>query len=95
MVLIGIAIGKIVNMGYLYSTMSPFYNTRTITFSTAHTNMYPTASGVVYDNNAFNNLPEDEKHYLISASELKALAIEVEEKVLVSMMSAPALRYSR
>ena len=66
-------------MGYLYSTMSPFYNTRTITFSTAHTNMYPTASGVVYDNNAFNNLPEDEKHYLNSASELKALAIEVEE----------------
>ena len=59
--------------------MSPFYNTRTITFSTAHTNMYPTATGVVYDNNAFNNLPEDEKHYLISASELKALAIEVEE----------------
>ena len=79
MVLTGIAIGEIVNMGYLYSTMSPFYNTRAITFSTAHTNMYPTASGVVYDNNAFNNLPEDEKHYLISASELKALAIEVEE----------------
>ena len=67
-------------MGYLYSTMSPFYNTRTITFSTAHINMYPTATGVVYDNNAFDNLPEDEKHYLISASELKALAIDVAEQ---------------
>ena len=66
-------------MGYLYSTMSPFYNTRTITFSTAHTNMYPTASGVVYDNNAFNDLPEDEKHYLISASELEQLGICVDE----------------
>tara|TARA_B100000214_G_scaffold268767_1_gene199437 strand:+ start:308 stop:919 length:612 start_codon:yes stop_codon:yes gene_type:complete len=82
LVLTGIAIGKIVNMGYLYSTMSPFYNTRAITFSTAHTNMYPTASGVVYDNNAFKDLPEDEKHYLISASELKALAIEVEESYI-------------
>ena len=67
-------------MGYLYSTMSPFYNTRTITFSTAHINMYPTATGVVYDNNAFNDLPEDEKHYLISASELKELGICVDER---------------
>ena len=56
-------------MGYLYSTMSPFYNTRTLSFSTAGVNMYPTATGMVYDNNAFDNLPEDEKHYLISASE--------------------------
>ena len=66
-------------MGYLYSTMSPFYNQRTLHFSTASTLMFGTSTGVVYDNNAFNNLPEDEKHYLISASELKALAIEVEE----------------
>ena len=66
MVLTGIAIEEIVNMGYLYSTMSPFYNTRTISFSTASTNMFPTATGVVYDNNAFDNLPGDEKHYLIS-----------------------------
>jgi hypothetical protein len=79
LVLTGIAIGEIFNMGYLYSTMSPFYNTRSISFSTAGVHMYPTANGVVYDNNAFDNLPEDEKHYLISSSELKALAIEVEE----------------
>ena len=62
-------------MGYLYSTISPFYNTMTMTFSTAHINMYPTATGVVYDNNAFNDLPGDEKHYLISSSELKELGI--------------------
>ena len=79
MVSTGIVTGEIISMGYLYSTMSPFYNTRTITFSTGHPNMYPTASGVVYDNNAYKDLPEDEKHYLISASELKQLAIEVEE----------------
>ena len=66
-------------MAYLYSTMSPFYNTRTMSFSTASTQMFPTSTGVVYDNNAFDNLPEDEKHYLISASELKNLAIDVEE----------------
>ena len=53
-------------MGYLYSKMSPFYNTRTISISTAGTNMFPTSTGVVYDNNAFDNLPGDEKHYLIS-----------------------------
>ena len=82
MVLTGIAIGKIVNMGYLYSTMSPFYNTRTISFSTASTNMFPTATGVVYDNNAFDNLPGDEKHYLISASELKQLGICVDERCI-------------
>ena len=66
-------------MGYLYSTMSPFYNTRTLSFSTAGVNMYPTATGIVYDNNAFDKLPEDEKHYLISASELQQLGIDVEE----------------
>ena len=66
-------------MGYLYSTMSPLYNTRTLHFSTTSTQMFPTSTGVVYDNNAFNNLPEDEKHYLISASELQQLGIDVEE----------------
>jgi len=66
-------------MGYLYSTMSPFYNVRNITLSTAATNMFPTSSGVVYDNNAFDDLPEDEKHYLISATELEQLAIDVVE----------------
>ena len=66
-------------MGYLYSTMSPFYNTRTMSFSTAGVNMYPTSTGVVYDNNAFDNLPGDEKHYLISETELKQLAIDVAE----------------
>ena len=60
--------------------MSPFYNVRNITLSTAAINMFPTSSGVVYDNNAFNNLPEDEKHYLISETELKQLAIDVAEE---------------
>jgi len=67
-------------MGYLYSTMSPFYNTRTINISTAGTNMFPTSTGVVYDNNAFDNLPGDEKHYLISETELEKLAIDVAEE---------------
>ena len=67
-------------MGYLYSTMSPFYNQRTLHFSTASTVMFGTSTGVVYDNNAFNNLPEDEKHYLISETELKQLAIDVAEE---------------
>ena len=66
-------------MGYLYSKMSPFYNVRNITISTAATNMFPTSSGVVYDNNAFDDLPEDEKHYIISATELEQLAIDVVE----------------
>ena len=44
--------------------------------------MYPTATGVVYDNNAFDNLPGDEKHYVISESELKSLKIQVEESRL-------------
>jgi len=66
-------------MGYLYSKMSPFYNTRTINISTAGTNMFPTSTGVVYDNNAFDNLPGDEKHYLISETELEQLAIDVAE----------------
>ena len=66
-------------MGYLYSKMSPFYNTRTINISTAGTNMFPTSTGIVYDNNAFDNLPEDEKHYLISETELQQLAIDVAE----------------
>ena len=66
-------------MGYLYSKMSPFYNTRTISISTAGTNMFPTSTGVVYDNNAFDNLPGDEKHYLISETELEQLAIDVAE----------------
>tara|TARA_R100000773_G_scaffold7542_1_gene7463 strand:+ start:92 stop:655 length:564 start_codon:yes stop_codon:yes gene_type:complete len=66
-------------MGYLYSTMSPFYNTRTINISTAGTITFPTSTGVVYDNNAYTDLPEDEKHYLISASELKHLGICVDE----------------
>ena len=66
-------------MGYLYSTMSPFYNTRTINISTAGINMFPTSTGVVYDNNAFDNLPGDEKHYLISETELEQLAIDVAE----------------
>ena len=66
-------------MGYLYSKMSPFYNVRNITISTAATNMFPTSSGVVYDNNAFDDLPEDEKHYLISETELEQLAIDVVE----------------
>ena len=67
-------------MGYLYSTMSPFYNQRTVHFSTASTLMFNTSTGVVYDNNAFNNLPKDEKHYLISETELKQLAIDVAEE---------------
>ena len=67
-------------MGYLYSKMSPFYNVRNITISTAATNMFPTSSGVVYDNNAFDDLPEDEKHYLISETELQQLAIDVAEE---------------
>jgi len=79
LVLIGILIEKIFNMGYLYSTMSPFYNTRTINISTAGTITFPTSTGVVYDNNAYTDLPEDEKHYLISASELKHLGICVDE----------------
>ena len=95
MVLIGIAIGEIFNMGYLYSTMSPFYNVRNITFSTAHTNMYPTASGVVYDNNAYKDLPEDEKHYLISASELKQLGINVDESCISIHGRTAALFYKR
>ena len=66
-------------MGYLYSKMSPFYNTRTISISTAGTNMFPTSTGIVYDNNAFDNLPGDEKHYLISETELEQLAIDVAE----------------
>ena len=66
-------------MGYLYSKMSPFYNTRTISISTAGTNMFPTSTGVVYDNNAYDNLPGDEKHYLISETELEQLAIDVAE----------------
>ena len=94
MVLIGIAIEETFNMGYLYSTMSPFYNTRTITFSTALTNMYPTASGVVYDNNAFNDLP-DEKHYLISASELKDLGICVDERSIAIHGRTAALFYKQ
>jgi len=93
LVLIGIAIGKIINMGYLYSTMSPFYNVRNITFSTAHTNMYPTANGVVYDNNAYKDLPEDEKHYLISASELKELGICVDERNIAIHGRTAALFY--
>ena len=71
-------------MGYLYSTMSPFYNTRTMSFSTGSTQMFPTSTGVVYDNNAYDNLPEDEKHYLISETELQQLAIDVaEERVAI------------
>ena len=67
-------------MGYLYSKMSPFYNTRTINISTAGPNMFPTSTGIVYDNNAFDNLPGDEKHYLISETELQQLAIDVAEE---------------
>ena len=67
-------------MGYLYSKMSPFYNTRTISISTAGSNMFPTSTGIVYDNNAFDNLPGDEKHYLISETELQQLAIDVAEE---------------
>ena len=93
MVLTGTVTGGIISMGYLYSTMSPFYNTRTLSFSTAGVNMYPTASGVVYDNNAFNDLPEDEKHYLISASELKDLGICVDERGMAIHGRTAALFY--
>ena len=70
-------------MGYLYSKMSPFYNQRTITFSTASTlNMFRTSTGVVYDNGAYDDLPSDEKHYLISETELERLAIDVAEECI-------------
>ena len=43
------------------------------------TNMFPTSTGLVYDNGAYKNTEvEDEKHYLISESELKALKVEVQ-----------------
>ena len=66
-------------MGYLYSSIKPDFSVGISSTSTM-ARMYPTSYGLVYDNGAYKNEEiKDEKHYLISESELKALKIIVEE----------------
>ena len=67
-------------MGYLYSNIRPDVGARTGMLSTSTmANMFPTSTGLVYDNGTYKNTEvEDEKHYLISESELKALKVEVQ-----------------
>ena len=56
-------------MGYIYQNSTNFYGT---TLST----LTPTANGLVYENGAYRNSQvEDEKHYVISESELKSLKL--------------------
>ena len=78
MVLTGIAIGEIFNMGYVYASITTSVPTTLSTMSTGNmgiNNFYPTSTGLTI-NNALN-IP-DEQHYLISESELDALGIHVE-----------------
>ena len=67
-------------MGYLYSNIRPTFGATTCISSTSPmATLFPTSNGLVYDNGAYKNTEvEDEKHYLISESELKALKIEVQ-----------------
>ena len=62
-------------MGYIYQPP-----TTSTTLRTALTTLTPTSNGLVYDNGAYVNTEvKEEKHYVISESELKALKIQVEE----------------
>ena len=65
-------------MGYIYQP-----STTSTTFRTTLTTLTPTSNGLVYDNGAYVNTEvEEEKHYVISESELKSLKIQVEESRL-------------
>ena len=65
-------------MGYIYQPP-----TTSTTLRTALTTLTPTSNGLVYDNGAYVNTEvEEEKHYVISESELKSLKIQVEESRL-------------
>ena len=60
-------------MGYIYQP-----STTSSTLRATLTTLTPTSNGLVYDNGAYVNTEvEEETHYVISESELKALKIQV------------------
>ena len=65
-------------MGYIYQP-----STTSTTLRSTLTTLTPTSNGLVYHNGAYVNTEvEEEKHYVISESELKSLKIQVEESRL-------------
>jgi len=65
-------------MGYIYQP-----STSSTTLRSTLTTLTPTSNGLVYHNGAYVNTEvEEEKHYVISESELKSLKIQVEESRL-------------
>ena len=65
-------------MGYIYQP-----STLSTTLRSTLTTLTPTSSGLVYENGAYRNSEvKDEKHYVISESELKSLKIQVQESRL-------------
>tara|TARA_R100000458_G_C8150967_1_gene158623 strand:+ start:30 stop:656 length:627 start_codon:yes stop_codon:yes gene_type:complete len=77
----GTVTGGIIDMGYVYASLTTTAVPSTLsTLSTGNmspTNFYPTATGLTIDTNSNAELG-DEQHYLISASELADLGIHVE-----------------